>query len=230
MKIEVMHKGKEKGELKGLINMGNTCYLNAVLQGLGSCKSLSEVLSNSKVAEKKPSPITTQLLEVCDYLKGREDEDDFCPSRLHRTIRKWDQCSNWTVKKQQDAGELLQILIAKLEKENPDAGALFKGLQQSWTRCNICKKLSGKDEPFTLMSLELDEKWEYPSNSTVNSLENLMEINEAKEDLRGVNKAFCQNCGTNTDAEKNLTWTVGPQILVMQLKRYKKKRETQLLE
>ena len=73
------------------------------------------------------------------------------------------------------------------------------------------------------MSLELDEKWEYPSNSTINSLENLMEINEAKEDLRGVNKAFCQNCGTDKDAEKNITWTVGPSILVMQLKRYKKK-------
>ena len=42
---------------------------------------------------------------------------------------KWRECSSWGKKDQQDAGELLQILINKLEEENNSVGALFRGLQ-----------------------------------------------------------------------------------------------------
>ena len=132
---------------------------------------------------------------------------------------------------QQDAGELIQILINHLEDENTSAGALFKGLQQSWKTCNTCNKTSGKDEPFTLLTLNLDEGREVDEgkegqrSENTNTLESILVMNGETEDMTGINKAYCQFCGKDRDTKRNLRWTVGPKILVMQLMRYKKKED-----
>ena len=215
----------EREKNKGLINLGNTCYLNAALQVLASCESLKDVLNNSSSKQGNESTITTQLREVCNWLSETGGWGTKNPAQIHSTIMKWSECSSWEVKKQQDAGELIQILINNLEDENTSAGALFRGLQQSWTTCNTCNKTSGKDEPFTLLTLNLDEEREGEASNKPNTLEHILEMNGDTEDLTGENKAFCQYCGTESDAKKNLRWTVGPKILVMQLMRYKKSKE-----
>ena len=62
------HQDEEMEVIKGLQNMGNTCYLNAALQVLASCNAFVEVLTNSKTADKEKRTISTQLLEVCEFL------------------------------------------------------------------------------------------------------------------------------------------------------------------
>ena len=59
----------------------------------------------------------------------------------------------------------------------------------------------------------------------MNTLEHILDMNGETEELKGTNKAFCTYCDKKRDSMKNLRWTVGPKILVMQLMRYKKKIE-----
>ena len=65
--------------------------------------------------------------------------------------------------KQQDVGELLQILIGELEEEKSKAWGLFRGWQRSLRTSNRCVTTTRKDDKFTLLSLNLDTKKEEKS-------------------------------------------------------------------
>jgi len=91
---------------------------------------------------------------------------------------------------------------------------LFTGLFCSIITCKQCNAKSHTFEPFTILSLPTKET----GDSTLN--ECIQEFSK-EEILAGDNQYFCEYCNTKTDAIKNIYIWELPDILIIQLKRFK---------
>ena len=217
----------------GLHNLGNTCYLNAALQCLSRCIALVTTLNNTTEKNCPNNTLTAHLREACREITRKDRTTPYSPKNILSTILKLSPCSEWKKNEQQDAAELLQIVLGELLEENSQIGKLFEGLQRSLTKCSTCDCISGKDESFNVLALNLDEAKETEAMEAGNTkekmwkekgdrIEDLLERYNYTEHLRTNNKLFCTKCEGLQDAEKNLELMEVPKILITQLKRYKK--------
>ncbi|KAL4636133.1 ubiquitin carboxyl-terminal hydrolase 30 isoform X1 [Arapaima gigas] len=117
-------KKRKKGMVPGLLNLGNTCFMNSLLQGLAACPSfvrwLEEFTCRSGAeqshSEKEPR-LSFTLLRLLRALSSQEPgEDDVldagCLLDVLRLYR-W-QISSF---EEQDAHELFHVLTSSLEEE-----------------------------------------------------------------------------------------------------------------
>ena len=135
-------------------------------------------------------------------------------------------CKEWIKGEQEDAGELLNILINKLIEEKIVAGNLFLGDQTSLTSCKTCEWLTINEDTYTILALDITEednqsKQQKPEDEVkrILKIEDLLDKYKRKELLTNTDKVNCQNCGGKQNTEKNLDVVEGPPLLAMQLKR-----------
>lgn len=91
---------------------------------------------------------------------------------------------------------------------------LFTGLFYSNIICNECESLSGSFEPFTILSVPTKEEGE------TSLYESIKEFSK-EELLTGDNKYFCDTCKRKVNATKKMCIWEPPNILIIQLKRFK---------
>lgn len=109
-----------KGLVPGLLNLGNTCFLNALLQGLASCPSFIRWLQGFSERGQgrlgRGNELSTTLLQLLKALSSHNPIDDVLDAgcllevlRLHR----------WHISsfEEQDAHELFHVLTSSLEEE-----------------------------------------------------------------------------------------------------------------
>uniref|UniRef100_A0A3B6QJK7 USP domain-containing protein n=1 Tax=Triticum aestivum TaxID=4565 RepID=A0A3B6QJK7_WHEAT len=212
----------------GLRNLGNTCYLNSVLQCLTYTEPFVAYLQSGKHTSSSCRAAgfcalcalqnhvrcalqsTGKILTPVQFVKNLK-----CISRSFRYYR------------QEDAHELMVNLLESMHKcclpsgipsqsqsayENSLVHRIFGGRLRSQVRCASCSHCSSKFDPFLDLSLEIAN-----AATLVKALQNFTE----EQALDGGEKQYnCQSCKKKVVAKKRFTIDKAPDVLTIHLKRF----------
>lgn len=179
------HAGPHHHGIRGLANLGNTCFFNSVMQNLLALKMLREYLLNRQNSDPDNNvtfvtgPLTMSLRKLFLETNGEEDcKGVLSPKSLFGNIcAKAPQFRGY---QQQDSHELLRYLLdglnteetsaRKLKQADPDKGggadtagptlvdSMFSGRLSSTVSCLDCGYTSVVHEPFLDLSLPVPAK------------------------------------------------------------------------
>ncbi|XAR56388.1 Ubiquitinyl hydrolase 1 [Bertholletia excelsa] len=213
---------------RGLVNCGNSCYANAVLQCLTCTKPLTIFFlrrSHSRACCTKDWCLICELEQHVAML--REIGGPLSPIRILSHMRSINrQIGEGS---QEDAHEFLRLLITSMQsicleglggenavdprlQETTFIQHTFGGRLRSKVKCLRCRHESERYENFMDLTLEIFG-W-------VESLEDALTQFTAPEDLEGENMYKCGRCAAYVRARKQLSIHEAPNILTIVLKRF----------
>ncbi|KAI4323121.1 hypothetical protein L6164_022751 [Bauhinia variegata] len=217
---------------RGLLNCGNSCYANAVLQCLTCTKPLVVYLlcrSHSKTCCAKDWCLMCELEQ--HILRLQENGGPLSPSRILWHMQSINcQMGDGN---QEDAHEFLRLLIASMQsicleglggekkveprlQETTFVQHTFGGRLRSKVKCLKCNHESERYENIMDLTLEI-LGW-------VESLEDALTQFTSPEDLDGENMYRCGRCTAYVRARKQLSIHEAPNILTIVLKRFQEGR------
>ncbi|CAH0778454.1 unnamed protein product [Bemisia tabaci] len=219
----------------GLINYGNTCYSNSVLQALYFCKPFREKVLEYKSKNKRTKE--TLLSCLADLFHSiatqKKKVGTIAPKKFIARLRKEkEEFDNYL---QQDAHEFLNFLINHINEvilsERPQNNSkskmndssssqqeptwvheIFQGVLTSETKCLNCETKSSKDEDFFDLQVDIDQN---------TSITHCLKCFSNTETLCSDNKFKCDNCCSYQEAQKRMRVKKQPMILALHLKRFK---------
>ncbi|XP_072978058.1 ubiquitin carboxyl-terminal hydrolase 23 [Typha angustifolia] len=211
----------------GLANLGNTCFLNSVLQCLTYTEPFAAYLQSGK---HKTSCRTAGFCAMCALQNHvmvalQSTGKILSPSHLVKNLRCISR--NFRNFRQEDAHEYMVNLLESMHKcclpsgvptESPNAyeksliHMIFGGRLRSQVKCMQCSYCSNKFDPFLDLSLEIVK-----ANSLRKALSHFTEV----EQLDGGERQYqCQRCKQKVRALKQLTIHKAPNVLTIHLKRF----------
>ncbi|ONK81132.1 uncharacterized protein A4U43_C01F25640 [Asparagus officinalis] len=213
---------------RGLLNCGNSCYANAVLQCLTCTKPLMVYLlrrSHSKNCRIRDWCLMCELEQHVSML--REGGGPLSPSRLLSNMRNIG--CRMGGGNQEDAHEFLRLLVMSMQsicleglggekevspglQETTLIQQIFGGRLKSKVKCLRCHLESERYEHIMDLTLEI--------HGWVESLEDALTQFTAPEDLDGENMYRCGRCAAYVKARKQLSVHEVPNILTIVLKRF----------
>ncbi|CAN6542874.1 unnamed protein product [Malus baccata var. baccata] len=211
----------------GLINCGNSCYANAVLQCLSFTPPLTAYLLqgfHSKDCLKK------EWCFMCEFeslvSKAKEGSSPLSPMGILSQLRKiGSQLGNG---REEDAHEFLRYAIdmmqsvclteagvnssRSLKEETTLIDLTFGGYLRSKIKCTKCQGKSERQERMMDLTVEIE--------GDIGTLEEALRRFTGTETLDGENKYQCGRCKSYEKAKKKLTILEAPNILTIALKRF----------
>merc|ERR1739844_505614 len=223
----------------GLVNFGNTCYSNSVLQALYFCKPFREKVLEYKAKNKRSKETLLTCLADLFYSIATQKKKvgTIAPKKFIARLRK--EKVDFDNYMQKDAQEFLNFLInhineiivsersqqqsgkgnkTPINNDHPDnkkptwISDIFQGIFTSETRCLNCETVTSKDEDFFDLSIDVEQ-----NTSITSCLKNFSNT----ETLCSDNKFKCDQCSTLQEAHKRMRIKKLPTILALHLKRFK---------
>lgn len=109
----------KKVQLRGIINSGNMCYMNSILQVLIHCGPFGSLLMNVRdhvqYKIKSDTPVLDALAEFMGYFLGPNSDSNINPDILYNIIQK--RFPHLKRGRQEDAQEFLGYLLQALHEE-----------------------------------------------------------------------------------------------------------------
>lgn len=212
----------------GLENLGNTCFLNSVLQCLTYTEPLAAYLQSGKHQSSCHIAGFCALCAIQKHVSRALQATGriLAPKDLVLNLRCISR--NFRNSRQEDAHEYMVNLLESMHKcclpsgvpsesanayEKSLVHKIFGGRLRSQVKCTQCSYCSNKFDPFLDLSLEIAK-----ADSVLKALNNFT----AAELLDGGEKQYhCQRCKQKVRALKQLTVYKAPYVLTIHLKRFR---------
>lgn len=223
----------------GFANLGNTCYLNSVLQCLSYTPSFAQFLLDKEVLagfngnkfSKKPNGgnafcSVRAMAKLQQSVHGNNAVRVLQPKEIVMNVRHISK--SFRIGRQEDSHEFFRLLLdsmqrsclrkAHIKSESHPAAAttfvhrVFGGKLKNSLKCAKCGYVSERFDDFLDLSLEISHG--------VNSVKGALRHFTAVEKLDDHNAWKCSSCGKPSRAEKGLTIAECPNVLMIQLKRF----------
>lgn len=212
----------------GMVNMGNTCYLNSTLQALFHVPSLVNWLMSDK--EHVVECQDTGLCIICAMRKTLQESQQrnissIRPILIYNKLRL--VCRNLIPGRQEDAHEFLRYLVEAMEKsylqrfkqynhfdskvkETTPLNQILGGYLRSAVRCLRCGHVSTTFQHFQDLLLDIRK---------AQTVDEAMELYFSREKLDD-DSYHCEACQKKVPATKQFSLERPPMVLCIQLKRF----------
>ncbi|XVF52351.1 hypothetical protein PTKIN_Ptkin05aG0011800 [Pterospermum kingtungense] len=216
----------------GLENLGNTCFINAVLQCFTHTVPFVLGLRSLNDHEKPCDRDIESFCLLCalrDHIELSLNSSGgvVSPSKIFDNLKYISSC--FKRYEQEDAHEFLQCLLDRLESccsdsktkndsSSPDdclVKKVFGGRLVSRLCCCNCSHISYTYEPLNDLSLEIEDVDSLPS--ALESFTKVEKIEDPEATFR------CENCKEEVSIEKQLMLDHAPSVATFHLKRFKTK-------
>eukprot|EP00163_Fabomonas_tropica_P034463 TRINITY_DN954_c0_g1_i1.p1 TRINITY_DN954_c0_g1~~TRINITY_DN954_c0_g1_i1.p1 ORF type:complete len:713 (+),score=143.23 TRINITY_DN954_c0_g1_i1:596-2734(+) len=209
----------------GLHNLGNTCFMNSVLQAIIYTPPVAHFAMESDHSKTCRDPGFCPLCYLSTLIKQSltHTQRAIAPKGFFHNLRALNR--GFRPGRQEDAHEFLRCLIDSLHKANvPNHKKLdpyvaqtaffmqtHGGYLQSQIKCSSCGYESNTFDPFLDLSLEINK-----SKHVIQALRHFT----TAEILDGDNKYRCSGCKKLVRASKQFTIKQAPNILCLHFKRF----------
>ena len=193
--------GKRITPPPGIMNKGDTCYANSILQALSVFPEFHSLCPESNRFLKAFRSVMTQLITTSPKLVV--DPLDFL-KLLQTQMRTANPDTEFCWNTQNDAPEVLEVLIEAVTSECAAAKDLFGVVERQSQTCSVCSHVSSRAfPPQNLLYVNVKE-----------SVEEMIESSSVDEAV----VRECAQCGEKQMMSSRTDLAVAPPILILQIR------------